>query len=45
MGAHFNEDLNVDDIEMDLNSGEENIDDDIVVDESEYNLNLKRGNN
>lgn len=33
--------LHTEDVDMEIKSGEENIDEDDIVDESEYNLNLK----
>ena len=37
--------LNASDIDVDIKSGEENIDEDDIVDESEFNLNVKKGKN
>lgn len=37
--------LNTSDVDAEIKSGEENIDEDDIVDESEYNLNVKDTNN
>jgi hypothetical protein len=37
--------LNTSDIDIEIKSGEENIDEDDIVDESEFNLNIKKGKN